>query len=227
MRHPACAFRLMVAHAIAPTGNWRVQPDKQRARSPEIRESIATSPAQALFDAERDAVAALLGETGEGNTVNLFAHLLTLSDEEVMRIAAFAMADTLAVGDTAVEAAGLHLKPNSSELWQPDETFFELIYERETVNAMLAEVAGDTVAKNNADEPVTAQKKIIRDCLAGENWRTKVEGWLPGWMQFPFKPYGKEAGGIDETGKAAAKARHIKVSRGGLPMPAGQKRGPT
>ena len=55
LRDPACAFRLMVAHAMAPTGNWRVQLDKQRARSPEIRESIATSPAQALFDAEREA----------------------------------------------------------------------------------------------------------------------------------------------------------------------------
>lgn len=188
LRHPTCAFRLMVAHAIAPTGNWRVEPDKQRARSKEIRESIAKSPAQALFEAEREAVAALLGEAGEGNTVDLLAHLLTLSDEEVMRIAAFAMADTLAVGDTAVEAAGLHLKPDPSELWRPDETFFELLRERKTINAMLAEVAGETVAKSSADETVKAQKKIIRDCLAGENWRTKVEGWIPGWMQFPFKP---------------------------------------
>jgi len=127
----------------------------------------------------------------------------------VMRIAAFAMADTLAIGDTAIEAAGLHLKPNPSELWQPDETFFELIRERETVNAMLAEVAGDTVAKNNMDAPLTAQKKIIRDCLAGENWRTKVEGWLPGWMQFPFKPYGKGTSRIAEAGQVAAEALHI------------------
>jgi hypothetical protein len=26
---------------------------------------------------------------------------------------------------------------------------------------------------------------VIRDCLAGTNGRTKVEGWLPGWMAFP------------------------------------------
>lgn len=196
LRHPACAFRLMVAHALAPTGNWRVEPDKQRALSPEIWESIAKSPAQALFDAEREAVAALLGEAGQGDTVKLFGHLLALSDQEVMRIAAFAMAGSLVVGAAPVEAAGLHLKPEPSELWQPDETFFELLRDRKTVNAMLAEVAGDTVAENNADEPVKSQKKIIRDCLTGENWRTKVEGWLPGWMQFPFRPYGKGASGI-------------------------------
>jgi hypothetical protein len=32
-----------------------------------------------------------------------------------------------------------------------------------------------------------------------------VEGWLPGWMQFPFKPYGKGASGIADTAKHAAK----------------------
>ena len=41
-----------------------------------------------------------------------------------MRVAAFVMADTLGVGDTPVEAAGLHLKANAGEVWQADETFF-------------------------------------------------------------------------------------------------------
>jgi len=158
LRDPACALRLMLAHALAPTGNWSVKSDPQRARSNDIATSIAGSPAQAKFAAERDAIAALLGKAKHGDTLQLFAHLLTLTDEDVMRIAAFVMADTLAVGDTPVEAAALHLKPNAAEVWQPDDVFFDLIRDRATVNAMLAEVAGKSVAKTNADEKVKSQK---------------------------------------------------------------------
>ena len=71
---------------------------------------------------------------------------------------------------------------------------------------MLAEVAGASVAKANRDEKVKVQKKIICDSLAGDNWRSKVEGWLPGWMQFPFKPYGKGTSHVAAAAKAAAKA---------------------
>ena len=205
LRDPACAFRLMVAHALAPTGNWNVKSDPQRSRSAEIGASIAGSQAQAKIDAERNAVETLLGTSLERDTVGVFAHLLTLTDAEVTRIATFVMADTLAMGDTPVEAAGTFLKVNAAEVWQPDDLFFELTRERPTVNAMLAEVAGKSVAKNNKDEKVKVQKKIIRDCLAGENFRSKVEGWLPGWMQFPFNPYGKGASGLADTAKQAAK----------------------
>ncbi len=71
---------------------------------------------------------------------------------------------------------------------------------------MLAEVAGASVAKANRDEKAKAQKKIVRDCLAGENWRSKVEGWCPGWLVFPFKPYGKGASRLAVASKQAAKA---------------------
>ncbi len=203
---PATAFRLMVAHAIAPTGNWNVKSDPQRARSNEIGASITKSAGQAKFEAEREAIEALLGKSMEGDTVTIFAHLLTLTDAQVMRVAAFAMADTLAVGDVCVEAAGVYLKANAGEVWQPDDLFFELIRDRVTVNAVLADVAGKSVAKANADEKAKTQKQVIRDCLAGENGRAKIENWLPGWMQFPFKPYGKGASHIAAATKTVAKA---------------------
>ena len=206
LRDPAAAFRLMVAHALASSGNWSVKPDGQRARSKEISASIAASAAQAKFDEERGAIGALLGLAEGADTVSVFARLHTLTDANVMRIAAFAMADTLAAGDAPVEAVGVHLKANAGEVWQPDEVFFDLLRDRVTVNAMLADVAGKTVAKSNLDEKVKTQKKIMRDCLAGENWRSKVEGWLPGWMQFPFKPYGKGGCRIADAAKDAAKA---------------------
>ncbi|HEY5239308.1 MAG TPA: ParB/RepB/Spo0J family partition protein [Rhizomicrobium sp.] len=206
LRDPATAFRLMVAHVLAPTGNWTVKPDPQRARGNDIGASITASTAQGKFDEERGAVSALLGVAQEGGTAAIFAHLLTLSDAEVMCIAAFAMADTLAVGDTCVEAAGLYLKANAGEVWNTDEVFFDLLRDRATINAMLAEVAGKSVAEGNLGEKVKTQKKIMRDCLAGENWRSKVEGWLPGWMQFPFKPYGKGKSAIAHASQEASRA---------------------
>lgn len=205
LRNRGVAFRLMVAHALVPTGNWNVKPDLQRARSKEIRANVSASRAQDQFNTERDAIEALLGKSVVGGTVQVFARLLTLVDEDVMRIAAFIMADTLAVGSAAVEAAGQRLKPRAAELWQSDDLFFELIHDRTSLNAMLAELSGQSVARSNADETAKVQKKIIRDCLAGENWRTKVEGWLPGWMQFPFKPYGEDTSRIATAAEEAAK----------------------
>lgn len=209
LRDPNCALRLMVAHALAPTGNWNVRPDPQRAHSNDIAASVAKSAAQAAFETERNAVEALLGTAKEGGTLRLFAHLLTLTDEDVLRLAAFVMADSLAMGHETVEAAGLHLKASAADLWQPDERFLELVRDRETIHAMLEEVAGKSVAQSNTDQTVKAQRKIIRDCLAGQNWRSKVDGWLPGWMQFPFKPYGTGPSALAEAAKAAAEALHI------------------
>jgi ParB family chromosome partitioning protein len=206
LRDPSVAFRLMVAHVIAPTGNWQVAPDGLRARSKEIEASIRQSPAFVQFEAEYKAVVGLLNVPKEADTVVIFARLLTMRDAEVVRVAAFAMALTLKVGDDTVEAAGVHLNANASEVWQPDEAFFELIRDRTTVNAMLAELAGKAVAKSNLAEKGKIQKQIVRDFLRGENGRAKVENWLPGWMQFPFKSYGKGACRISVAAKAAAKS---------------------
>ncbi|HSZ75277.1 MAG TPA: ParB/RepB/Spo0J family partition protein, partial [Rhizomicrobium sp.] len=58
--NPGVAFRLLIAHAIASSGNWSVKPDPQRARSKEIENNIARSEAQAAFALERQSVLALL-----------------------------------------------------------------------------------------------------------------------------------------------------------------------
>ncbi len=189
--HPSVALRLAVAHMVASSGNWKVEPDPQTARGNDIRESITGSAAQAAFEAELRAVAVLLGGADEdsldGNTSRVFAALLALSDADVMRIAACFMARSLAVGSEVAEAAGVQLKADARDHWQPDDAFFDLIRDRATVNAMLADVAGETVAKANIAEKTKTQKAIIRDCLAGTNGRAKLEGWLPGWLCFPSR----------------------------------------
>ena len=75
--------------------------------------------------------------------------------------------------------------------------------ERATINAMLAEVAGEAVAKGNVTEKVKTQKQIIGDCLAGKNDRPKVENWLAGVMAFPFRSYGSGTCSIATAARAA------------------------
>ena len=127
------------------------------------------------------AVHALLGWQAEDedgfvprpDTADVFAHLLTLDDADVPRIAAFAMAQSLAAGSDVVEAVGADLRADARGVWQADETFFDLIRDRATVNAVLGDVAGETVARANVAEKAKVQKQIIRDCLSGANGRTK------------------------------------------------------
>jgi ParB family chromosome partitioning protein len=108
-----------------------------------------------------------------------------------MRIAAFFMARSLQSGSDVVEETGARLKVDARKFWQPDDAFFDLVRDRATVNALLADVAGDAAAKANVAEKAKTQKQIIRDCLAGASGRTKVEGWLPGWLAFPARGIGQ------------------------------------
>lgn len=197
--HPGVALRLMVAHAVASSGHWQVKPEPQAARSDTIAASVASAPAQQVFaEARAEALKLLdrpndqarIAEAGYDtyDTARTFARLLALPDDDVLRIAACVMAESLEAGSAVVEAVGNHLAVDASALWRPDDTFFDLIRDRASVNAMLAEVAGKTVADANVAEKVRTQKKIIRDCFDGTNGRTKVEGWLSGWMAFPVRP---------------------------------------
>jgi ParB family chromosome partitioning protein len=197
--HPHTAFRLAVAHMAAASGNWSVKRDPQTTRNPAIRASIEVSAAQAAFAIEEQAVFALLGWAPEGEdqtfvrleTADIFVHLLTLADADVLRIATFFMARSLQAGSDVVEEVGTRLSVDARAHWQPDDAFFDLIHDRATVNALLAELAGEAVAKANIAEKAKIQKQIVRDCLAGANGRPKVEGWLPGWLEFPARGIGQ------------------------------------
>ena len=207
---PETALRLLVAHAVAASGNWTVKPDPQRTRSDAILKSIVQSPAEAAFIAEREAVTALLAmpeseSSDEEQTAQVFARLLAMRDADVQRVAAYIMAETLAAGSPAVEIAGAVLKADPRSHWQPDDVFFDLIRDRATVNAMVEDVAGKSVAKGSADLKTAVQKQIIRDTLQGRNGRTKVENWLPRWMAFPFKGYGDATCGIAARAGFAAR----------------------
>jgi ParB family chromosome partitioning protein len=219
--YPGTALRLMVAHAITGSSLWQVRPEPQRAANETVAASIAGCKAEAAFSEKRLEVLALLGAPDEGGTVaggngddyataRIFARLLTLSDDDVMRVLAIVMGETLAAGSAVIEALGNHLNVDMTAWWQPEDAFFDLLRDKEIANAMLADVGGKNVADGNVAEKVTTQKKIIRDLLAGENGRQKVEAWLPRWMKFPAESYTSRGG--FRTADQWAKVRSLFVS---------------
>jgi len=196
---PGVALRLLVAHAVAGAGHWRVDAEGRRGGDPALAASLAANGAVSAY-AERRAAAArtlglpgdardLLGQRPDGGAAGVFARLLALPDAEVLTVAAVVMADSLAAGSEAVEAAGVWLKVDIGQVWSPDEAFFALMRDRETVNAMLKEVGGKKVADGNLAEKVKTQKAILRDLLEGANGRAKAEGWTPKWLGFPAQAY--------------------------------------
>ncbi|WP_334418997.1 MULTISPECIES: hypothetical protein [unclassified Bradyrhizobium] len=200
LAHPVVALRLAAAHMIAGSPLWSVKPDPQRADKEATAKSVAESPAQAALQAERDAVLDLLqlekshyGTLTRGNGdaftgASLFARLLALPDEAVLRVIALAMAETLAAGSALTEAAGLAIKPEVTRWWKLDDTFLDLLRDRAAINAMLSELAGQAVAEANLSEPSKVQKKIIQDCLSGEG-RERIEAFVPRYMAFPIGNY--------------------------------------
>jgi ParB family chromosome partitioning protein len=206
LNHPGVALRLMVAHAIAGSKLWTVKVEAQQTRSPEIAASLGGSAAIATFDAKRREALPLLdlpedepeiaGGNGDDHAVACaFARLLALPDDDVLRVLTIVMGETLAAGSAAVEAVGVYLHVDLRAVWQPDDAFFALLRDRQVVNAMVAELAGQQSADANVTEKVKAQKSIMRACLTGENGRQKVENWLPRWMDFPAAAY-TERGGV-------------------------------
>jgi ParB family chromosome partitioning protein len=196
------ALRLMLAHAISGSGGWQVRADPQTAKNEGIAKSVAASAATAALNTRRAEIAALLGITpesagechrivgGNGDShqiVAVFVRLLALSDEDILRILALVMAETLEAGSATVETVGVHLQIDLRGHWQADDTFLELVRDRPAINALLTSIAGKAVADGNVASKAKDQRRIIRDCLDGANGRAKVEDWLPGWMEFPAR----------------------------------------
>jgi ParB family chromosome partitioning protein len=194
LSNPNAALRLLIAHAIAASGNWSVKPDRQRTEGEAIAASLAASPAQIAFEKEREKVRKLVGldgadgdegavccgTTGDDEaTTQIFARLARLSEANLARVAAFVMAETLAVGSALVDTVGVGAGLKPRDHWSPDEAFYGLLRDRDAVNGMLAEVAG----KKQADKSLTTKVKDQKAMLA--KLVLERPDWAPGWMRFP------------------------------------------
>ncbi|PJI88468.1 chromosome partitioning protein ParB [Sphingomonas koreensis] len=211
---PSLALRLMVAHAIAGSPLWNVRIDARRAQNDAISESVEACASEAAFDEKRRAVLALLGfdpETptvtggyeGEHGVAGLFARLIELPDPAVLDVLAIVMGETLEAGSALIELLGPMFGTDMAKVWTADDVLLDLIRDREVMQHVLTDVAGERVASENDSATGKVKRGIVRDCLSGENGRAKVEGWVPGWMAFPPSSY-TERGGVGTVSRAAA-----------------------
>ncbi|WP_296615641.1 ParB N-terminal domain-containing protein [Sphingomonas sp.] len=197
---PQVALRLLIAHLVVGSPSVRVTPDRQAAPSPEIAQSVETSRGAVEFAWHRHAVADLVGvdpecerivrgHGDEHDLVALFHRLLDLPDPAVLDVLAVVMAEGLASGSVAVEAAGRYLGLDMAEWWDADSAFLDTLRHREVLGAMVAEVAGAAVAAANAEEKAKTLRAILADSLNGSNGRAVSVPWAPRWMRFPATAY--------------------------------------
>lgn len=215
LKHSQIALRLLAAHLIAGAPNIRCQPDRQATRKEETAASVAASKGQEAFEKERAEIGKLLdleeppyitgGNEDGWRLASIFAKMMTLSDANIERILTFVTAEIIAAGHEAVDCLARVVPIDIAAWMTPDDAFFELLRDKSVTNAMLADIAGDSVAKANCDATAKAQKAIIRDCLDGRNGREKTPNWRPRWLQFPALSYGN-------TGKPGAVKRAGKIS---------------
>ncbi|MEM7526891.1 MAG: ParB/RepB/Spo0J family partition protein [Pseudomonadota bacterium] len=218
--HPGIALRLAVSQMIAGSALWSIKAEAQKAPSEAIGESLAANKAESAFAKERAALCDLLG-IGDDSTIvphkddwtathdlhAIFAKLVALDDETVLRILTFVTAETLACGSAIVEALGVRLGTDMGAHWQADDCFFDLLRDKEAINAMLREVGGKRVADGNAAETAKTQKSIIRDCLKGVRKGVEAD-WQPRYMAFPMRAYTKRGGVRAVEDWKAVKAHH-------------------
>ncbi len=185
-------------------------------RSDAIAESVESSVSEAVFDEKRRAVLAVLGFDPETPTVTggydgklgvagLFVRLIELPDPAVLDVAAIVMGETLEAGSAPIEVLGPMLGTDMAKVWQTDDALLDMIRDREVLHHVLVDVAGGGVADANEAATGKVKRKIVRDCLTGENGRARVEGWVPKWMAFPPAAY-TERGGVATVSRAATVA---------------------
>ena len=117
-----------------------------------------------------------------GDATDLFAKLLEMDDETVMRVMTLAMAVSLKSGSQTVEAVALTIPVDMAELWQPDEAFFSLLRDKRVINAMVADIAGDATAKAHLTDTAKKQREIILNRIAGNSTKPAPD-WRPCWMR--------------------------------------------
>lgn len=214
---PGVALRVAVAHLIVASPLWSVKVEQQRAGSEAVTESVELSGAEAAFDAKRRDMLALLDFDGDTPTItggasegltSLFVRLLSLTDAQVMAILAVIMGETLWARSELVDLLGHHLAVDMGLVWQADDALFDLIRDREVLLAMVGEVAGQQVAEANAKETGKVLKRILSDCLRGENGRHLVDGWVPRWLRFPASSY-TPRGGVGAADRSTSVASLI------------------
>ena len=184
LSYPGIGLRLAVSHLLAGSALWQVRAHDPRTRKTETSASLEAAPATTAMEVERIAIAELLNGVGyhydsfrpngdDYRLCEIFAALLKLEDAQVIRILTCAMAETLEAGSASVEAT-LHVTDCDLGNWRkPDEAFFALLRDKRAINAMVADIAGETCAKSVLAETAKVQKQVISNRISGERLQGK------------------------------------------------------
>jgi ParB family chromosome partitioning protein len=94
------------------------------------------------------------------------------------------------------------------------------------LTALVADVAGETVAAANAREKGKTLKRIVADHLEGAGGRPQVERWVPRWMAFPPAAYTPRGGvgtvrahALAEAARAPVEPPHPPAAPGVVVLP--------
>ena len=204
LNHQGMALRLAVAQMIAGSELWTVYANPQKAANGAIKKSLTNNPSELEFEQQRQQVRELLGikkidddtlvyrkdDWGQSHDLHIvFAKLRELDDEKVLTILTFVMAETLPSGTAMIDALGVLMGVKVDALLAHDDTFFDLLRDKEAVNSMLKQVAGKKSADANITATAKVQKAIVREKLGQSD-----KAWLPNYVAFPMKAYTKRDG---------------------------------
>lgn len=193
-------LQLLAAQMIVGSPLWRVDPQPRTGLKEETVASLEASPFTEAFKTAQTAAIAQAGlpetrkslvqQNGDDWSLSkVFLTLQSLDDADVMDILTIAMGETLAAGSTVIDALATVLPMENQAPWIPDCTFFNLLRDKRAINAMLSEIAGETIAKAAANKTGKAQKDMIRDYIAGTGCLPPKLDWQPRWMAFPATSY--------------------------------------
>ena len=200
LKHPLVAMRLTVAHMLVGSYRWSVESQGTKSRKESTAISVAGSIGAGLFEAERNAIYELVGieqfdspysprkRLANGDLTTVFARLLELDDVTVMRVMAFAMAESLQADEPVVEALTYAFPVDLAAMWEPDDAFFDILRDKKIINAMVRDIAGKGTADSCLTDTGKAQKQIILNRIAGHGAEASPE-WRPKWMQVPARHY--------------------------------------
>jgi len=221
-RNPHVALRLAVACLIGNAPNWSVRADRTHPLNAAIEASVESGVARAAFAEARRAAAdgladglagaaewpgstdaALSGRGyGEGQTAEVFARLLDLHADQVLKILAVIAGEALVAGGGLAERLGELLEIDMRARWKPDDTFFDLLTDKAALAGIATEVGAAPAAKATGKE----LRAAIRRRLNGEGCQP-VEGWLPRYFEFPARGY-------TDRPVAEARAAYDRLARG-------------
>ena len=168
--HSSIALRLIAAHMIAGSSLWQVQADPQKAAKPEIEDRLERNTGHRRIETARTALIDMLAK------------------DEVTRILTFLIADSLSAHSPLIDSLGEAIDSDMRTHWIPEPLFFDLVRDKQALNAMVGEYAGSTAARENANATAKTQRAILNACLDGTR-TTMCEDWMPQYMAFPMGSY--------------------------------------